>query len=404
MAKEVTSITINYRDIIRVLRIITLVLLLLTAGIVSFVLVYYGIFSLGGYIGCLLLLILLTYLVLPVIFCFCPHLHQSMVFQPHVDAAGIDFEKPQDLRGVRNFKISDGTIGVWHILPSSLSDKSENQEASFWQDAVRAKGHNGVIVYFHGVTGTRGKWHRKELYKVLQDKEHHIISCDYRGFGDSTKVKRITESGVVDDALAVYQFVRQELLGGDTRIPVFIWGHSLGAGISSHAVAKLSDLITLPCPNGLVLESPFDNFGEELRNHAKLKIWRLLPFFDRLFVNPLRKSDIAFQNDHHISKISVPIMIMHAKDDNVVPSHLGKRLFEAGRYRPNDFNPLYFVHMKAGKHNEMYKLNAEFGKIITLFTDACMHACIPITNLNLNRNSCWHHDCSVDAEIVCSHC
>lgn len=40
-----------------------------------------------------------------------------------------------------------------HILPSSLSDKSENQEASFWQDAVRAKGHNGVIVYFHGVTG-----------------------------------------------------------------------------------------------------------------------------------------------------------------------------------------------------------------------------------------------------------
>ncbi len=56
-----------------------------------------------------------------------------------------------------------------------------------------------------------------------------IYSCDYRGFGDSTKVRRITESGVVTDALTVYKWVRQELCG-DKEIPVFVWGHSLGAG------------------------------------------------------------------------------------------------------------------------------------------------------------------------------
>lgn len=176
--------------------------------------------------------------------------------------------------------------------------------------------------------GNRGKSHRKELYQVLQNHEHHIISCDYRGFGDSTKVPRITESGVVSDALTVYKWVRQELLGGveGLQIPVFVWGHSLGAGICSHAVAKLHNLTDVPHPNGLVLESPFDNFAEELRHHAKLKIWSLLPFFDRLFIHPLRKSDITFQNDGHISKILVPIMIMHARDDHVIPSHLGRRV------------------------------------------------------------------------------
>jgi hypothetical protein len=134
-----------------------------------------------------------------------------------------------------------------------------------------------------------------------------------------------------------------------------------------------------------------------------------------LFVHPLRKNDIIFQNDGHITKISVPIMILHAKDDNVIPSHLGRRvrfehlyychnvlqksivillkLFEAGRLRRSqDCHPLHFVHMKAGKHNEMYKENLEFGQILNLFTNACIH-----------QTGCWHHHIS-EMEILCSHC
>lgn len=73
------------------------------------------------------------------------------------------------------------------------------------------------------------------------------------------------------------------------------------------------------------------------------------------------------------------------------------QLFEAGRLRrPIDSNPLYFVHMKNGRHNEMYKLNAEFGKILNLFTKACVAIANP---------TCWHHQCpDDDAEILCSHC
>jgi hypothetical protein len=43
-------------------------------------------------------------------------------------------------------------------------------------------------------------------------------------------------------------------------------------------------------------------------------------------VQPLIRNDISFQNDGHIGKIAVPIMIMHAKDDYVIPSLLGRRV------------------------------------------------------------------------------
>jgi predicted alpha/beta-fold hydrolase len=117
-----------------------------------------------------------------------------------------------------------------HILPTNSSHHSDGREEGFWQETVRNGNHNGVMVYFHGVTGTRAKPHRKELYKVLQEHDYHIITCDYRGFADSTKVKRITESGVVSDALNVYRWVKNELLAGSKEIPVFVWGHSLGTG------------------------------------------------------------------------------------------------------------------------------------------------------------------------------
>ena len=51
-----------------------------------------------------------------------------------------------------------------------------------------------------------------------------------------------------------------------------------------------------------------------------------MPNFDWLFLEPLKKCDIEFKSDVHITKINRPILILHAKDDLVVPFCLGKKV------------------------------------------------------------------------------
>lgn len=74
----------------------------------------------------------------------------------------------------------------------------------------------------------RASTHRLSLYKRIRSLGSHIIALDYRGYGDSSG--KPSERGLVKDALLAYDFIR-------TVAPwakVYIWGHSLGTGYSSH--------------------------------------------------------------------------------------------------------------------------------------------------------------------------
>lgn len=56
-----------------------------------------------------------------------------------------------------------------------------------------------------------------------------------KGYGDSTGVP--TEAGVVKDLLTLYNFIKSY----QKEAKIFLWGHSLGTGISAHAAKVLSD-------------------------------------------------------------------------------------------------------------------------------------------------------------------
>jgi len=172
------------------------------------------------------------------------------------------------------FSLKDGILrGFRHILPADISETSLGQTEDFWETSVRSGNHNGVIVYYHGVTGTRGKPHRLELYKVLQNHGHHIITCDYRGFADSTKVKRITESGIVTDAINVYRWVKNDLLKGHAEIPIFVWGHSLGTGYaaSGYCIWIMTTLKLLVLHSFLLQH--FHSFGTKVTRRSKHGPW-----------------------------------------------------------------------------------------------------------------------------------
>ena len=66
-----------------------------------------------------------------------------------------------------------------------------------------------VLLYLHGVKGTRAREHRVQLYKVLLADGYRVLTIDYRGFGDSTDSADTghgeDEDTVVEDARYSFQ-------------------------------------------------------------------------------------------------------------------------------------------------------------------------------------------------------
>ena len=116
--------------------------------------------------------------------------------------------------------------------------------------------------------------------------------------------------------------------GGDSS-RVVVWGHSLGTGVAGHLVSLLC--LESNNPAGLVLESPFNNIADEVRNHPMCWVWSKMPWFDWFFTECLADNDVGFVTDQRLAVIDCPVLILHAEDDAVVPYKLGLALYESAQ-------------------------------------------------------------------------
>lgn len=57
-----------------------------------------------------------------------------------------------------------------------------------------------------------------------------------------------------------------------------------------------------------------------------LQIHRLLPWFEFFFIEPVEESNIIFNTEKHLTDTKMPILILHARDDIVVPYTLGEKV------------------------------------------------------------------------------
>lgn len=76
----------------------------------------------------------------------------------------------------------------------------------------------------------------------------------------------MTADGMSSDIVGVYKWLRK-----NSKLDIFIWGHSLGTGISTLLVSKLKSQHFYP--TGLVLEAPFTSVTDVMRDHPLIKVY-----------------------------------------------------------------------------------------------------------------------------------
>ncbi|KAH6935365.1 hypothetical protein HPB50_005350 [Hyalomma asiaticum] len=251
-------------------------------------------------------------------------------------------------------------LGAWHIVPKTQWNRfvaGVNEESEFEDDRP-------VIIYCHGHAETRAADYRVQLYKTLSESaiDAHVVTFDYRGFGDSTNVMP-SRSGVVEDSLAVYRWVKQ-------RVPksrIIVWGHSLGTGI----VMQLAEVFTEANDNpaGVVLEAPFNSLVEAAMRWPLGLPFRYLPLFRRLAL-PLQNEDTNFESEQKAGRLSAPVLVMHSKDDCLVPYDLGQKLLSRIRAERPARLPapvFYEVDNSVGPgHRRIYK-DPRFSSVVSTF-------------------------------------
>jgi len=289
------------------------------------VLLLYQGWSLYAVIQLFLFLACFLFVALPFLFKYTPWIQRNLVFLPFVRwPKNVNFSAPhrEGVPATRNFYLETEPgvqVGVWHILPQSLIGEAEGKTSEWYDETL--SDDRPVVLYLHGNSAHRAGPQRVEMYQVLRSLDYHVVCFDYRGYADSSQVLP-NETGVVSDAKSVFTW----LSARTSSSPLLVWGHSLGAAVSCHLVADLCTEGSRPC--GLVLESPFNNVFDEVRNHPMAWVWRKMPWFDWFFTDALSDSDLGFVSDQRIALIDIPVVILHAKDDVVVPFKLGKALYE----------------------------------------------------------------------------
>ncbi len=153
-----------------------------------------------------------------------------------------------------------------------------------------------TVLYSHGNAVDLGLLdHHLERYR---DMGFQVVSYDYPGYGTSDG--RPSTSGAREAAEAAFDYVTKSLFCSPDKI--IIHGRSVGSGPAIH-LAKKHEV------GGLIVESGFV---------SAFRVQTRIPVF------PFDK----WRNLHAISEVNCPVMIIHGKDDAIIPIWHGEKLFE----------------------------------------------------------------------------
>ncbi|MDD5194179.1 MAG: alpha/beta hydrolase [Candidatus Omnitrophica bacterium] len=205
---------------------------------------------------------------------------------------------------------------------------------------IQGKSQAPVILFCHGNAGNIS--HRIPLLELFHQAGFSVFIFDYRGYGRSTG--RPSEQGIYDDAFAAYQYLLKEkyVSPGD----VIIYGESIGTQAAVDLASR--------APAGLlVLYSGFSSAADMGK--------AIFPWFPEFLLRAL--SSVKFDSLSKIKQISIPKLIIHSREDEMVPFRLGEKLFAAAKA------PKEFLIMRGGHNEGAYAYQEEFIRAFTAFVN-----------------------------------
>ena len=175
-----------------------------------------------------------------------------------------------------------------------------------------------TILLFHGNAGNL--FNRVYKLNELNKLDLNILLISWRGF--SGNKGKPTEKNLYHDAREAVKWLNS--LGINNK-DIILYGESLGTGVATELGKK-------NIFGGIILESPFTSIAKA----AKI-------YYPYLPINLVLKD--RYDSIEKIQSITVPILIMHGKKDNIVPQKMGLELFQKANEPKFNYFPENDDHM-----------------------------------------------------------
>lgn len=162
----------------------------------------------------------------------------------------------------------------------------------------------GTVVVFHGNAGSAGD--RSYFADALTLRGLRVLLAEYPGYGPRSG--RLGEAALVPDALVTLEVLHREF-----GSPLYLFGESLGAGVSGAVAARTQVPI-----RGIVLVTPWDS----LPALAQQKLWFL----------PARwLARDRYDSRRNLAGYPGPVALLRAEQDQIIPA---RRSLELHRSLP----------------------------------------------------------------------
>jgi abhydrolase domain-containing protein 12 len=151
----------------------------------------------------------------------------------------------------------------------------------------------------------------------------YVVTFDYRGFGDSSKVFP-DEKSILSDCIGLFKWIVEQ---GVSPQNIILVGHSLGSGISLTVAHELTKK-RIP-PGGVVTLAAYTSIPEAATVYPYIPL--LKPFSYKESWSQYAQSvvSVRWNGLERIQHLKCPILLIHGQGDFELPIQFSKRLFVA---------------------------------------------------------------------------
>ena len=205
---------------------------------------------------------------------------------------------------------------------------------------IPAQQARATVLLSHGNAGNISD--RLETVRILNALSLNVLIYDYSGYGKSEGSP--SEETTYQNAYTAWSYLTLEREIPSDRI--ILMGRSLGGSVAAWLASRTD-------PAGLILESTFTSAVDLAK-----EIYPFLP------VSLMMK--FTYPTADYLRNSSAPLIVLHSRDDQLIPFHHGKELYDIAG------SPKTFFEMDGAHGNSHIETGREYVKALNEFINSVL--------------------------------